>query len=56
MTRDTDTDTDTPDTRAAKAKAREAIGKLIGDDAEVRTGRAEQDAAEHAAPERRSGE
>ncbi|MEA1083391.1 hypothetical protein ACLBWH_05410 [Sphingomonas sp. M6A6_1c] len=31
-------------TRAAKGAARETIGKLLGDDAEVRKGRAERDA------------
>lgn len=31
-----------PTTRHAKGAARETIGKLIGDDAAVRTGRAEQ--------------
>jgi uncharacterized protein YjbJ (UPF0337 family) len=31
--------------RAAKGAAREAIGKLIGDDAEVRKGRDEREAA-----------
>ena len=33
-----------PKTRGAKAAARETIGKLLGDDAEVRKGRAERDA------------
>lgn len=33
-----------PATRAAKGAARETIGKLLGDDAEVRKGRAERKA------------
>jgi len=32
--------------RAAKGAARETIGKLLGDDAEVRKGRAERDAGQ----------
>ena len=39
---------DTPDTRIAKAAAHETIGKLIGDDAAVRTGRDEQRRAQGA--------
>ena len=35
--------------RGAKARATTAIGKLIGDDAAIRDGRAEQDAAEASA-------
>ncbi|WP_210358743.1 hypothetical protein [Sphingomonas beigongshangi] len=34
--------------RAGKGAAREAIGKLIGDDAEIRKGRTEQAEAEDA--------
>jgi len=40
---------DTPEVRGAKAAARAAIGKLIGDDAEVRAGTKEQKAAARAA-------
>lgn len=43
---------DTPETRHAKGAARETIGKLIGDDAAVRTGRTEQRRAhDDAAPD-----
>ena len=42
--------------RVAKGAAQELIGKLIGDDAEVSKGRAEQRAAQHELEKRDPGE
>jgi len=46
---DSDDTGETAKVREAKAAARTAIGKLIGDDAEVRAGTKEQEAAAKAA-------
>ena len=44
-----DKDTPPPEVRGAQGAAREAIGKLIGDDAAIRAGRDERRAADKAA-------